>query len=93
MYVLFVLPRASVARTRKVTVPAGPPVLRVTVARWAPVESFVILTVQLDLPGWLVRRLTLVDRASALTAKVSGLPDIDAVPFPVELPLVVEFYS
>jgi small subunit ribosomal protein S4 len=30
---------------------------------------------------------------SALTAKVSGLPDIDAVPFPVELPLVVEFYS
>jgi hypothetical protein len=31
--------------------------------------------------------------ASALTAKVSGLPDIDAVPIPVELPLVVEFYS
>lgn len=28
-----------------------------------------------------------------LTAKVVGLPDIDSVPFPVELPLVVEFYS
>lgn len=30
---------------------------------------------------------------SALSAKVAGLPDIDSVPFPVELPLVVEFYS
>src|SRR5690606_36026776 len=27
---------------------------------------------------------------SALSAKVAGLPDIDSVPFPVELPLVVE---
>ncbi len=30
---------------------------------------------------------------SAMTARVSGLPGIDSVPFPVELPLVVEFYS
>lgn len=41
----------------------------------------------LSAPTWLE-----VD-ASALTAKVAGLPDIDSVPFPVELPLVIEFYS
>jgi small subunit ribosomal protein S4 len=41
----------------------------------------------LTAPTWLE-----VD-STALTAKVAGLPDIDAVPFPVELPLVVEFYS
>lgn len=41
----------------------------------------------LTAPTWLE-----VD-SSALTAKVAGLPDIDSVPFPVELPLVVEFYS
>jgi len=38
-------------------------------------------------PTWLE-----VDSA-ALSAKVASLPDIDSVPFPVELPLVVEFYS
>jgi small subunit ribosomal protein S4 len=38
-------------------------------------------------PTWLE-----VDSA-ALSAKVVSLPDIDSVPFPVELPLVVEFYS
>jgi small subunit ribosomal protein S4 len=41
----------------------------------------------LTAPTWLD-----VDTA-ALSAKVASLPDIDSVPFPVELPLVVEFYS
>src|SRR5690606_16824827 len=31
--------------------------------------------------------------ASALSARVASLPGIEAVPFPVELPLVGEFYS
>ena len=41
----------------------------------------------LSAPTWLE-----VD-GSALSARVAGLPDIDSVPFPVELPLVIEFYS
>ena len=38
-------------------------------------------------PGWL--DVT----QEAMTARLSGMPDVDAVPFPIELPLVVEFYS
>ena len=45
------------------------------------------LGVTLAVPEWLD-----VD-AVALTARMSGLPGVDAVPFPIELPLVVEFYS
>jgi small subunit ribosomal protein S4 len=43
--------------------------------------------VVLSVPEWLT-----VDN-NALTARLSGMPDVDAVPFPIELPLVVEFYS
>lgn len=43
--------------------------------------------VTLAVPEWLD-----VD-AVALTARVSGLPGAEDVPFPIELPLVVEFYS
>ena len=39
------------------------------------------------------RRPGSTSTTSAMTARVSGLPGIDSVPFPVELPLVVEFYS
>jgi ribosomal protein S4 len=31
--------------------------------------------------------------SSALTARVTSIPGADAVPFPIELQLVVEFYS
>lgn len=43
--------------------------------------------IALAVPGWIE-----VD-GEALSAKVSGLPDADAIPFPIEIGLIVEFYS